>query len=222
MLSYLLLAAAAASLVQAADLTVSYPPPRTEEKYGSTCFYRSDNSSAPFRTAFPLSGTAPLSFTYEGASTPLAVAINWGENPRAFLSGNGSTVSWTNLDGSEGRQLVDTLLRTTLEQNGTFCNNLDTASVQSARGDLTLKGSGGTPANGTVATLLVQYEGVDGVKQSCSDIVLVRDYSPPSDVQCKDETTSGDGSNGAARGGMGVGLGAAAAVLAGVAVGGLW
>ncbi|BGP26628.1 gpianchored protein [Rhodotorula toruloides] len=166
-----LVAAAALPLLALAHFTLDYPYTRGFDENLEPEFCGGFNTPSSSRTPYSLSGSAPLLINSHHPSADVAVLISFDQNPTNFSAFNQT---------SEGQAygLLKPFGR--INGQGEFCFNVDIASL----------GVNGLQ-NGSVATIQVEFNGGDGALFQCSDIVLVSNYSAPSNVTCSNATSSG-------------------------------
>ncbi|GAA6028940.1 hypothetical protein JCM8097_001516 [Rhodosporidiobolus ruineniae] len=171
-----LAALAALPLLASAHFILDYPTTRGFDEDLEPQFCGGFNSTSSTRVPFPLSGSAPVTIGSHHPSADVAILISFDENPTSFADFN---------ETSSGQSYG--LLKDfgTITGTGDFCFNVDIASL----------GVTGLQ-NGSVATLQVEYNGGDGILLQCSDLVLVSDYTAPSNVSCTNATATATTSGG--------------------------
>ncbi|GAA6011015.1 hypothetical protein JCM10207_005468 [Rhodosporidiobolus poonsookiae] len=179
-LPFSLLALSSALLAHAANVSLVYPAPRAANTYTGmeegSCLPRAlDNATAPWRIPFPLNSTASVVIQADRDVENLRVAIAFGENPVTF-GAVGGTAKYPN--GTE-EEFFSGLYRIDSAGEGRHCYAVNTNTLMVGEpptfGNLT---------DGEVGRLNVVYS-VNGTFESiCSDIVLVANYSLPSNSSC--------------------------------------
>ncbi|BGP34266.1 hypothetical protein JCM10296v2_006081 [Rhodotorula toruloides] len=174
-----LVAAAALPLLASAHFTLDYPYTRGFDEDLEPQFCGGFNTPSSLRTPYPLSGSAPLLIDSHHPTADVAVLISFDQNPSNFSAFNQT---------SEGQRygLLKPFGR--INGQGEFCFNVDIASL----------GVNGLQ-NGSVATIQVEFNGGDGALFQCSDIVLVSNYSAPSNITCSNATAAASASTGASQ-----------------------
>ncbi|BGP02238.1 hypothetical protein RTG_02416 [Rhodotorula toruloides ATCC 204091] len=171
-----LVAAAALPLLASAHFTLDYPYTRGFDEDLEPQFCGGFNTPSSSRTPYPLSGSAPLLIDSHHPTADVAVLISFDQNPTNFSAFNQTSEG-------QGYGLLKPFGR--INGQGEFCFNVDIASL----------GINGLQ-NGSVATIQVEFNGGDGALFQCSDIVLVSNYSAPSNITCSNATSSASASSG--------------------------
>ncbi|BGO93833.1 hypothetical protein NBRC10512_004622 [Rhodotorula toruloides] len=171
-----LVAAAALPLLASAHFTLDYPYTRGFDEDLEPQFCGGFNTPSSSRTPYPLSGSAPLLIDSHHPTADVAVLISFDQNPSNFSAFNQTSEG-------QGYGLLKPFGR--INGQGEFCFNVDIASL----------GVNGLQ-NGSVATIQVEFNGGDGALFQCSDIVLITNYSAPSNITCSNATSSASASSG--------------------------
>ncbi|ORY89067.1 hypothetical protein BCR35DRAFT_262814 [Leucosporidium creatinivorum] len=171
------LALAALVPLAAAHFTLDYPATRgfDEDLEPQFCGGFPDVSST--RQPFPLSGSAPILIDSHHPSAQVGILISLDSNPTSF--DNFTTTS-------TGDAIPMLLPFGQITGTGEFCFNVDVGSLGLSN-----------VTNGTVATIQVEFNGGDGLLLQCTDIVLVSDYTVPSNVTCANATATTSASDSA-------------------------
>ncbi|GAA5954975.1 hypothetical protein JCM8115_005584 [Rhodotorula mucilaginosa] len=161
-------------LLASAHFTLDYPTSRGFDEDIEPQFCGGFPTPSSERTPFPLSGSAPVLIDSHHPSAIVGMFLSFDSNPTSFSQFNQT---------SSGQQygLLDNF--GSITGSGEFCFQVDVASL----------GVSGL-SNGSVATLQVEFNGGDGSLFQCADLVLVDNYSVPSNVTCKNETTTASSS----------------------------
>ncbi|POY72390.1 hypothetical protein BMF94_4694 [Rhodotorula taiwanensis] len=168
---------AALPLLASAHFTLDYPYSRGFDEDLEPQFCGGFSTPSSGRTPFPLSGSAPVLIDSHHPSAIVGMFISFDSNPSNFSAFNqtASGQQYGLLDPFGG-----------ISGTGEFCFRVDIASL----------GVSGL-TNGSVATLQVEFNGGDGSLFQCSDLVLVDNYSVPSNVTCQNATSSTSASSSA-------------------------
>ncbi|TNY17665.1 hypothetical protein DMC30DRAFT_333637, partial [Rhodotorula diobovata] len=153
-----------------AHFTLDYPPTRGFDEDIESQFCGGFSTPSSARTPFPLSGSAPVTIGSHHASADVAIFLSLDSNPTSFADFN---------ETSTGQSYGPLKPFGQISGTGDYCFTVDVASL--GLSDL---------SNGTVATLQVEYNGGDGYLFQCADVVLVSDFSLPSNVSCANPTES--------------------------------
>ncbi|GAA5897993.1 hypothetical protein JCM6882_003302 [Rhodosporidiobolus microsporus] len=178
---------ALSTLASAQAFELQYPQER-ERTNG-----RQTNAGPILRSPFPLTVSGPLLLSFENSSSwdVLSVAIVWDADPLALASATsaegGGSVMLPNGTTVEYERTV--FNQTQFEDSGGGGEQCISLSVSNSSMAKTY-GVGGEPAqvlqNGTVGTMVVQYTGLNEASRvadyACADIVLVQDFTPPTNV----------------------------------------
>ncbi|GAA5897319.1 uncharacterized protein JCM6883_006655 [Sporobolomyces salmoneus] len=153
--------------VALAHFTLDYPQTRGFDEDLEPQFCGGFNSPSSSRTPFPLSGQGSILIDSHHPTAQVAVLISFDENPT-------SIEQFTKLSNGTSYGLLQNF--ETLNSEGEYCLSVDVASLNLGA------------VNGTPATIQVEFNGGDGTLFQCSDVVLVSDYSTPSNVtsECQD------------------------------------
>ncbi|BGP57274.1 hypothetical protein JCM8202_002851 [Rhodotorula sphaerocarpa] len=153
----------------AAHFTLDYPPSRGFDEDTEPQFCGGFSTPSAERTPFPLSGQAPVLIDSHHPSAIVGIFLSFDSNPTNFSQFNQT---------SSGQQygLLDPF--GSITGSGEFCFRVDVASL----------GVSGI-ANGSVATLQVEFNGGDGSLFQCADLVLVENYTVPSNISCQNGTS---------------------------------
>ncbi|GAA5842089.1 hypothetical protein JCM9279_002784 [Rhodotorula babjevae] len=198
-LTTFLVAAAALAPLASAHFTLDYPPTRGFDEDIESQFCGGFATPASSRTPFPLSGSAPVTIGSHHASADVAIFLSFDSNPTSFADFN---------ETSSGQSYGPLKPFGQITGTGDYCYTVDIASLGIS-----------SLSNGTVATLQVEYNGGDGYLFQCADLVLVSDYSTPSNVSCTNSTESGTSSSSSAAAAAS-GTGTASASASGTAASG--
>ncbi|GAA5882889.1 hypothetical protein JCM3774_001378 [Rhodotorula dairenensis] len=173
-LSSTLTALVALPLLVSAHFTLDYPTSRGFDEDLEPQFCGGFPTPSSERTPFPLAGSAPVLIDSHHPSAIVGMFLSFDSNPTNFSQFNQT---------SSGQQygLLDNF--GSITGTGEFCFQVDVASL----------GVNGL-SNGSVATLQVEFNGGDGSLFQCADLVLVENYSVPSNVTCRNATTSASSS----------------------------
>ncbi|EJT98932.1 hypothetical protein DACRYDRAFT_24044 [Dacryopinax primogenitus] len=155
-----------------AHFHLNYPPPRGP-------FVAQNELS--FCSSYPLGPRAPFSIdqgivdiTSSHPSASVEIVISFDQNPTTFAQFNATD------NGTAYAPLLPTFAMT---YQGELCVPVDAATV-------------GVPVvNGTNATIQVYFNGGDGLLYDCADVVLISNYTLPSNTTCKNSTVTPAPSN---------------------------
>ncbi|KPV73508.1 uncharacterized protein RHOBADRAFT_4995, partial [Rhodotorula graminis WP1] len=161
-----------------AHFTLDFPPTRGFDEDLESQFCGGFATPASSRTPFPLSGPAPVTIGSHHASADVAIFLSFDSNPTSFADFN---------ETSSGQSYGPLKPFGQISGTGDYCYTVDVASLGISN-----------LSNGTVATLQVEYNGGDGYLFQCADLVLVSDYSTPSNVTCANSTEAATSSSSAA------------------------
>ncbi|KAH7345170.1 hypothetical protein B0J17DRAFT_638638 [Rhizoctonia solani] len=131
-------------------------------------------TSAGARSSFPLSASGVLIDSHHDTANVI-VLISFDANPQNITQFSNS---------SNGAQLTNFVK---LEKQGEACLPVNVQSLGLSN-----------VANGTNATIQIQYDGGDGNLYQCADVTLLSDFTAPSNVTCASSTTGTVSSSGAA------------------------
>lgn len=157
------------SLVLAqAHFTLNYPPSRGFNEGNEVNFCDGFNNPSANRTEFPIGGTGIVTITSEHPMAELLVGLSTLNDPTMFTDFNHT-------------------------QNGTAYPFLVPFIVMHAQGDACLPVNPSSLGisevhDGANATIMVQFDGPDGVLYQCADIVLSANATVPSSVKCDNAT----------------------------------
>ncbi|GAA5910112.1 hypothetical protein JCM8208_000959 [Rhodotorula glutinis] len=172
------LIAAALPFLASAHFTLDYPLTRGFDEDLESQFCGGFPTPALSRSPFPLSGAAPVTIASHHASADVAIFLSFDTNPTSFADFN---------ETSSGQSYGPLKPFGQITGTGDYCYTVDIASLGISN-----------LSNGTAATLQVEYNGGDGYLFQCADLVLVSDYSTPSNVTCANSTESASSSSAAA------------------------
>jgi len=149
-----------------AHFHLNYPPPRGPFVDTMELNFCSSYPTGA-RSPFPLDGGF-VDITSEHPSAVVLIEISFDQNPTTFVQFN------TTDNGTTYPPLVPTF---TMNYEGELCVPVDSEVV-------------GIPIlNGTNATIQVFFNGGDGQLYDCADVVLITNYTVPSNVTCSNSTT---------------------------------
>ncbi|GAA5938788.1 uncharacterized protein JCM15063_004868 [Sporobolomyces koalae] len=156
------------------------------------------NSTASSRTPFPLNAQGSILIDSHHPSAQVAVLISFDENPTSIQQ-------FTHLANGSSYGLLQNF--ESLSGEGEFCLSVDIASLN----------VGAT--NGTPATIQVEFNGGDGTLFQCADVILVQNYTAPSNVtsSCQSAKTPGSTGSSSASGTASKSVGPSSAVASGSA-----
>ncbi|GAA5986191.1 hypothetical protein JCM10908_006450 [Rhodotorula pacifica] len=164
-------------LLVSAHFTLDYPTSRGFDEDIEPQFCGGFSTPSSQRSPFPLSGSAPVLIDSHHPSAIVGMFLSFDSNPTNFSQFNQT---------SSGQQYGLLSNFGSITGNGKFCFQVDVASL----------GVNGL-SNGSLATLQVEFNGGDGSLFQCADLVLVDNYSVPSNVTCKNGTASASSSGSA-------------------------
>ncbi|MBW0475085.1 hypothetical protein O181_014800 [Austropuccinia psidii MF-1] len=149
--------------------TLDYPLTRGFSEDDEPKFCGGFPTNATGRHPFPLSGPAPILINSHHSSAEVAIIIAFKSDPTTFADFNTSNkVTFLRPFGR-------------IEGRGPLCFNIDINSLASQVPNIT---------DGTLATLQVEYNGGDSPLFQCSDLILQKNYTTPSNVTCVNGTSS--------------------------------
>ncbi|GAA5987913.1 hypothetical protein JCM5350_006772 [Sporobolomyces pararoseus] len=157
--------AAALSLVALptvlAHFTLDYPQTRGFDEDIEPQFCGGFNSTSSTRVPFPVSGSGPILIDSHHPTAQVAVLISFDQNPTSIQQ-------FTKFDNGTSYGLLQNFEN--LSSEGEYCLDVDISSLKLG------------VENGTSATIQVEFNGGDGTLFQCTDVILVSDYSAPSNV----------------------------------------
>lgn len=158
-----------------AHFTLDFPATRgfDEDKEPSFCGGFPTNASG--RQPFPLSGAAPVRITSHHDNAQVAIILSVQPDPTKFADFNNTgkvsyLMPFANIKGQQG-----------------FCFSVDVGALAAQISP--------APANGTLATLQVEFNGGDNPLFQCSDLILVQNASIASNETCSNTTIVTPSSN---------------------------
>ncbi|GAA5822690.1 hypothetical protein JCM5353_000633 [Sporobolomyces roseus] len=163
-----------------AHFTLDYPQTRGFDEDIEPQFCGGFNSTSSTRAPFPLNSAGSILIDSHHPSAQVAVLISFNENPT-------SIGQFTRLDNGTDYGLL--MGFKDINGEGEFCFDVNVASLN----------LGAT--NGTRATLQVEFNGGDGTLFQCSDVILVSDYTTPSNVTSACQQASSVSASGSTSGG---------------------
>ncbi|GAA5959824.1 hypothetical protein JCM3765_000114 [Sporobolomyces pararoseus] len=144
-----------------AHFTLDYPQTRGFDEDIEPQFCGGFNSTSSTRAPFPVSGAGSILIDSHHPTAQVAVLISFDENPTSIQQ-------FTKFDNGTSYGLLQNFEN--LSSEGEYCLNVDIGSLKLG------------VANGTAATIQVEFNGGDGALFQCTDVILVSDYSAPSNV----------------------------------------
>ncbi|GAA5840048.1 hypothetical protein JCM3766R1_000656 [Sporobolomyces carnicolor] len=155
-----------------AHFTLDYPQTRGFDEDIEPQFCGGFNSTSSTRSPFPLAGQGSILIDSHHPTAQVAVLVSLEENPT-------SIEQFTHLANGTAYGLLQNF--ETLTSEGEYCLSVDIASLNLGA------------VNGTPATIQVEFNGGDGTLFQCADVILVSDYTTPSNVtsECKQAKTVG-------------------------------
>lgn len=162
--------------VASAHFTLDYPTSRGFDEDLEPNFCGGFNVSST-RQPYPL-GTAPLLIDSHHPSADVFILVSFDANPTNFTAFNTTDSGVTYPPLRPAGQITGT---------GEFCFDVD---IQS----LGIAGVG----NGSLATIQVVFNGGDGVLLQCADLILLTNFTVPSNITCANITSTATTSSSAA------------------------